>query len=350
MLGIQEIELCARSVDLSDGLNANPQHSHEGIQLTMLESLRTNVARVRLTPPLQARFGIAFPRFDSYSTDQVHTQSWIRTPSGRWDSASYDTPMAHVGGAVDRHSLHGKVMVGYQGWFNCPGDGMGLGWKHWARDKTQPVTLPSNCVVDLLPDVSEYDADELYTTQLPRCPKSGKPVQVFSSANRKTVVRHFRWMKEYDIDGAFVQRFGNGLHDKRYLRNYNVVMENALAAAEQTGRTCVVMYDLSGMKKGTVVDTICTDWNGIHARTTGSDRYQYHKGKPLVAIWGIGFKDRPYTLGECLQLIKFFVGLKCSIMLGVPTGWREFKRDCVCDPMLHDIIGLVDIVSPWSKY
>ena len=34
---------------------------------------------------------------------------------------------------VDPGTLTGKVMVGYQGWFNCPKDGSELGWKHWAR-------------------------------------------------------------------------------------------------------------------------------------------------------------------------------------------------------------------------
>ena len=64
---------------------------------------------------------------------------------------------------VDPSTLKGKVMTGYQGWFNCEGDGANLGWTHWARDRRKPFG-PGNITVDLWPDVTEYDDDELYTT------------------------------------------------------------------------------------------------------------------------------------------------------------------------------------------
>jgi hypothetical protein len=68
-----------------------------------------------------------------------------------------------------------------------------------------------------------------------------------------------------------------------------------------------------------------------------------------VAVWGIGFNDhRAYTLEECRRLIEFFKSDGCTIMLGVPTFWREQKGDAVADPALHDVIALADIVSPWT--
>ena len=34
--------------------------------------------------------------------------------------------------------------------------------------------------------------------------------------------------------------------------------------------------------------------------------YLRHRGKPLVAVWGIGFNDdRTYSLAECRALVKF---------------------------------------------
>ena len=33
---------------------------------------------------------------------------------------------------VNASTLSGKVMCGYQGWFNCEGDGADLNWVHWA--------------------------------------------------------------------------------------------------------------------------------------------------------------------------------------------------------------------------
>ena len=105
---------------------------------------------------------------------------------------------------VDRSTLTGKVMCGYQGWFNCDGDGANLGWKHWARN-SKHIVAPGNVTVDLWPDVSDLDSDECYSTSFTH--SDGSAAQVFSSAHRKTVLRHFRWMQQYGIDGAFVQRF-----------------------------------------------------------------------------------------------------------------------------------------------
>ena len=36
-------------------------------------------------------------------------------------------------------------------------------------------------------------------------------------------------------------------------------------------------------------------------------------------------------------------------MLGVPTSWRELKRDAVDRiPALHEVLKLADVVSPWT--
>src|SRR5258708_35627 len=36
-------------------------------------------------------------------------------------------------GPIDRGTLTGKVMCGYQGWFAAEGDRAGRGWRHYAR-------------------------------------------------------------------------------------------------------------------------------------------------------------------------------------------------------------------------
>ena len=73
------------------------------------------------------------------------------------------------------------------------------------------------------------------------------------------------------------------------------------------------------------------------------------KGKPVVAVWGIGFNDgREYSLEECETLVRFFKEVGTTVMLGVPTAWRTLQRDAVADRKLHEIIALADIVSPWT--
>jgi hypothetical protein len=42
-----------------------------------------------------------------------------------------------------------------------------------------------------------------------------KAACIYSAWNRKTVLRHFRWMQEYGLDGVLVQRFVSRIAGKR---------------------------------------------------------------------------------------------------------------------------------------
>lgn len=252
--------------------------------------------------------------------------------------------------SVDTSTLHGKVMCGYQGWFNVPDDGMGLGWKHWGRRASAPLG-PGNITVDLWPDLSEFDDDERYPTEFRLA--DGRTAEVFTSVNEKTILRHFEWMGEYGIDGVFLQRFANGLANERLRSNKDRVLAGVRTAAAATGRTYVVMYDLSGLKSGETA-RVSEDWLALRDqhRVTSDANYLHHEGRPLVAVWGVGFMDggkpRDYSLDECEELVSQLRESGCSVMLGVPTGWRELVRDSVSDRKLHDIIKMADVVSPWT--
>ncbi|MFT6110242.1 MAG: hypothetical protein ACJA2W_003167 [Planctomycetota bacterium] len=248
---------------------------------------------------------------------------------------------------IDNRSLNLKVMCGYQGWFACEGDGSGLGWVHWGR-RRRDAPGPGNVTVDLWPDVSEYGEDELFATAFHR--PDGTPARVFSSYHPETVRRHFRWMRDYGIDGAFVQRFANGLGRGKLGDHKDQVLANARIAANEAGRVYAVMYDLSGLASGSV-DSVLTDWIQLHdeKKITADESYLHHEGKPLVAIWGIGFNDgRAYTLAECAALVRALKQRDCSVMVGVPTGWRTGTRDAVEEAALQELIAMTDVVSPWS--
>jgi hypothetical protein len=161
-------------------------------------------------------------------------------------------------------------------------------------------------------------------------------------------------MQDYGIDGVFVQRFANSVRTARNLDFCNMVLANCREGANLHGRTYAVMYDLSGLPAGHIED-VMNDWRALRKKMTITEdpAYLHHHGKPLVAVWGIGFNDgRKYTLEECRQLIDF---LKhdpesggCAVMVGVPAHWRELNRDAVNDPKLLEIIKLADVVSPWT--
>jgi len=237
-------------------------------------------------------------------------------------------------------------MCGYQGWFNCEGDGADRGWTHWT--KRRGPLAPGNAKIDFWPDVRELGPEERFRTGFQHA--DGRPAEVFSSFKQATVLRHFAWMREYGIDGAFVQRFAAQLRDVRALRHDNAVLAHCREGANRAGRAYALMYDLSGLSAGRI-DEVIEDWRTLRDRMqlTADPAYLKHRGKPLVAVWGIGFSDgRAYTLEECRRLVEALKQDNCSVMLGVPTHWLNLEADAVKDPALHEIISLADVVSPWT--
>ncbi len=251
--------------------------------------------------------------------------------------------------SVDASTLSRKVMCGYQGWFSAKGDDAGRGWAQWSPDGRFG---PGSCNFDLWPDVSELAPDERYATPLHHA--DGSPAEVYSAFNRKTVLRHFQWMKDYGIDGVFVQRFITQCQNPKSLRFVNVVLDHCREGANLYGRTYAVMYDLSGLGAGQM-RKVMDDWMLLVDRMqiTKDPAYLHHNGKPVVVVWGFGFNDhRKYTVEEGMELVKFLKDDPhyggCTVMLGVPTYWREQKLDTVKDPKLHELIQKADIVSPWT--
>lgn len=245
-------------------------------------------------------------------------------------------------------SYKGLVMAGYQGWFNAPDDGAGRGWNHYNKEKKFE---PGYCKIDMWPDVSEYK--KKYKTSFVQA--NGKAAYVFSSYDKSTTNLHFKWMKEYNIDGVFVQRFVTNLKNKPGLNHNNTVLRNAYDAAEKNGRAIAVMYDLSGCASEDI-SIIITDWKDLVDNikiTSRGDRQPalYHNGKPLVVLWGVGFKNRKYNLADVESVVDFLQNDKvyggCSVMLGVPTYWRSLEKDTDSDPRLHSLLKKIDIIHPW---
>src|SRR5512147_2802408 len=61
---------------------------------------------------------------------------------------------------IDAASLRHKVLCGYQGWFRCPGDPAGEGWRHWSRNDRR--IGPDTLTFEMWPDMSELGADEKF--------------------------------------------------------------------------------------------------------------------------------------------------------------------------------------------
>jgi hypothetical protein len=251
-----------------------------------------------------------------------------------------------LGDAVDATTLDRKLLMGYQGWFGCPQDGSSANrWIHWFRSQTPVAT---NATVDFWPDVTEFDADELFATGMTL--PNGSPAKVFSSYNQKTTLRHFKWMKENHLDGVFLQRFSSSLGSGSTFAFRNQVASNVRLGADAYGRVFAIMYDISGQNAATLVSTLTNDWTYLTGtmHITNSPRYLRHKGKPVVAIWGFGFTDRPGTPQDAQTVVAWFKAAGCTVMGGVPTNWRTLKGDSQTNAAWAAAYRALDIISPWA--
>ena len=116
-----------------------------------------------------------------------------------------------------------------------------------------------NVRIDMWPDVSEYP--ETYPTGLKHA--DGSTARFFCSSDESTVDLHFRWMKEYGLNGVFMQRFVNEVKGKSGKMHFNKVLASAVSSARKYDRAICIMYDLSGMKK-TDVDFILSDLDELN--------------------------------------------------------------------------------------
>jgi len=244
-----------------------------------------------------------------------------------------------------------KLLMGYQGWFTCPGDGSTVnGYFHWFKNNTPDA---AQFRVDMWPDASELTADERCQTNMKYA--NGQPAYLYSAYNPTTVTRHFQWMSQYGVDGVFVQRFGSELADPVHFDVRNVVTKNVRSGAEAYGRVFAVMYDTSGMDTSTFVDILEQDWKYMVdvLKVTESPAYLHHSGKPVLAIWGLGFTQHPGTPDQAMELINFFENnpeqkYQVTLMGGVPTSWRILQNDSLTDPGWAGYYCALNIISPWT--
>ena len=249
-------------------------------------------------------------------------------------------------------------MCGYQGWFRAEGDGSGLRFSHYEK---HGKFKPGQCSIDLWPDLSEFSAEEKFPTAFRH--RDGSTAHVFSSLHPRTVNRHFKWMADFDLDGVFVQRFAilaaRPQSDFRRLRADNQKLILCRDAANRHRRCWALMYDLTDLHDEDF-ERLAADWKQLRTRMRLGDdpddrAYLYLNDRPLVAIWGVGFKSRAScSLEKTAWLIRLLKhnpdwgGM--SIMLGVPWHWREQPEygDVVQTKKLHEVLQLADVISPWS--
>ncbi len=76
---------------------------------------------------------------------------------------------------------------------------------------------------------------------------------------------------------------------------------------------------------------VINDWKFLcdKVKVREDSRYLHHQGKPVVLLWGLGFKDRPWTPEQGEELVKFFKNDPqyggVYLIGGVDPYWRTLR-------------------------
>lgn len=245
------------------------------------------------------------------------------------------------------NSLKGKVICGYQGWFNCYGDGSPVNaWRHWSGGSLRtPDQIPAkgSLTFEAWPDMTEYPDNCLYPTGFAPL-GNGKPSRLFSSPCEKVIDLHFSWMKQYGIDGIALQRFLGETKIPAYRQQRDSISVNIMKASEKYGRIFYLMYDMSAN------DTSLFQNDLLHLEKDlpifCSPNYVHQNGRPVICLWGFGFTHRPEVPKKSLALIRWLHDKGYYVIGGVPANWRSGTVDSY--PGYENVYKAFDMLSPWS--
>lgn len=242
------------------------------------------------------------------------------------------------------NSIIGKVICGYQGWFNCYGDGSPVErWVHWSRGTYRTndgLPSPGYLSFEMYPDVSDYQSSSLFQTGFANR-GDGEPSVLFSSTKKDVMDKHFSWMKQYGIDGVALQRFLTT--DGVFVKQKDTVALNMRTMAEKYQRIFYLMYDMKASDSTVFKNDL------LHVETfnlSSSPYYAHQNGKPVICIWGFGLNARPDLPKTSLRLIKWLKDKGYYVIGGVPTNWRTGTSDSWADYI--NVYNAFDMISPWT--
>jgi hypothetical protein len=251
---------------------------------------------------------------------------------------------------IDATTLDGKVLCGYQGWFNTPGDGTNFGFTHWGQGLDRPDG--GRFVVDMWPDLTEYDPQDLREVPGLKMP-DGSPARLYSAFRPGPVLLHSKWMRQYGIDGVFVSRFVGEANDPRRSVHVNTVLANLREGCHREGRVWAMMLDLSIGRNGATA-MVMNDWKFLcdQVKVREDSRYLHHQGKPVVLLWGLGFRDRPWTPAQGEELVNFFKNDPkyggVYLIGGIDPHWRTLRGASRPDEAWAKVYRSFDAISPWD--
>lgn len=113
------------------------------------------------------------------------------------------------------------------------------------------------------------------------------------------------------------------------------------------------MMDLSmGSRPSTAA--VKNDWKFLcdQIKIREDSRYLHHNKKPVVLLWGLGFKERNWTTDQAEELITFFKNDPkyggVYLIGGIDPRWRTLAGESRTEPAWIAIYRSFDAISPWD--
>eukprot|EP00475_Leptophrys_vorax_P024662 TRINITY_DN34080_c0_g3_i1.p1 TRINITY_DN34080_c0_g3~~TRINITY_DN34080_c0_g3_i1.p1 ORF type:complete len:412 (+),score=103.02 TRINITY_DN34080_c0_g3_i1:3-1238(+) len=239
--------------------------------------------------------------------------------------------------------ISSKLFAGYQGWFETSCD-EGHRWVHWTAGK-QPA--PGHVTFEIFPDVRDYPASALCTARGLANLGNGSPARLYTARSQEVVDLHVKWAKEYGLDGLGLQRFVNEISHGDTLTARDEITGYMRAASEKYHSEFYIEYDISGSKD--FVSVIKNDWT-VHNVQSYAKSAAYAtdgKGRKFVMLWGCGFRDRPGTPDDWLDILHFFRSKNVAVGVGVPHTWRVGGSH-VKAGFNTSLFEQFDLIEPWA--
>jgi hypothetical protein len=160
-------------------------------------------------------------------------------------------------------------------------------------------------------------------------------------------------MRQYGIDGVFLSRFVGESTSPERARHINTVLANVREGVHREGRVWAMMLDLS-MGGRDRVNIVERDWKFLcdDVKIREDSRYLHNQGKPVVLLWGLGLKDRPWTPEQGEELIHFFKDDPkyggVYLIGGVDPFWRTLSGGSRTNAEWAKVYRMFDSISPWD--
>lgn len=268
-------------------------------------------------------------------------------------------PVTNRRGKTEHAEFTGKSFAGYQAWFGTGTQYTGWGHYDYGSADSDGTSWPrkNHISIDYFPYVKEYDESALAQTGFANL-GSGEPTKLYDSTNENVINTHFKWMSQYGIDGAAIQRFAGTIKGRTlYDEPQNTLLYKMQKAAENNNSLFYIMYDISGgdqIKDANDTTSISSWVNDIkfdwvyniekQLQMTNSDAYATVDGKPVVCLWGTTVSGRPDRVEDYQEMINFFHNRGCYVIFG--TG-RDWSTNTATMSKYEGIFKQVDMISPW---